>query len=66
MSLDIPRPDYDTDSDTPNGTPKITDKLLKLQEEANKKARERREKNGWQKKKLSDLGTELPNTNTHG
>lgn len=74
MSLDLPRVEYthENEKGTPadNGKRKKldpNDKSLKLQEEANKRAVERRKKNDWQKIKLSELDTNTQtNTNTHG
>lgn len=62
MALDIPHIDY---SDKKKNTPKKldpNDASLKLQEEANKKARERRKAKEWKKIQLSDENTPL---NTH-
>lgn len=74
MALDLPRVEYTHENDkgtpTDNGKRKKldpNDKSLKLQEEANKRAFERRKKNEWQKIKLSELDTNTQtNTDTHG
>lgn len=69
MALDIPRIEYNTKkTDNANSGPrklKANDQSLKLQEEANRKARERRKQNEWQRMKLSDLQTQT-NTKQNG
>lgn len=68
MALDIPRVEYNNKDKSSTPAPrKISpnDPSIKLQEEANRKARERRKQNEWQKMKLSDLNTQ-PNTKHNG
>lgn len=68
MALDIPRVEYNNKDKSSTPAPrKISpnDPSIKLQEEANRKARERREQNEWQKMKLSDLETQT-NTEHNG
>ncbi len=74
MALDLPRVEYthDTDKVSPSNSGQRkridpNDKSLKLQEEANQRAAERRKNNEWQKIKLSELDTNTQtNTDTHG
>lgn len=74
MSLDLPRVEYIHENEkgknqNPTRPIKINpnDASVKLQEEANKRAVERRKKNEWQKIKLSELDTNTQtNTDTHG
>lgn len=69
MALDIPRVEYNTNkTNTTNDRPiklNPNDPSIKLQEEANQKARERRKQNEWQRMKLSDLETQT-NTEHNG
>lgn len=68
MALDIPRVEYNHKDKSEAKTPKRinpNDPSIKLQEEANRKARERREQQKWQKMKLSDLETQT-NTDYNG
>lgn len=68
MALDIPRVEYDHKNKSGLHKPKKidpTDPSIKLQEEANRKARERRKENEWRKLKLSDLETQT-NTEHNG
>lgn len=65
MVLDIPRVEYKTSkaNSTTSNPHKLSpnDPSIKLQEEANRKAHERRKQNEWRRMKLSDLNT---HTNT--
>lgn len=63
MALDIPRVEYDNPKKTDKPKNLVADPdSIKLQEEANRKARERRERRGWKEVKLSELNT---NTQTN-
>lgn len=68
MALDIPRVEYNNKKKGASHTTKKADPndpSIKLQEEANRKARERREQQRWQRMKLSDLETQT-NTEHNG
>ena len=59
MSLDVPRVDYKSnetkDSDGNPKPKKADDESMRLQLEANERARKKREKGQWTKMKLTDL-----------
>lgn len=68
MALDIPRVEYNHKDKSVLDNPKRidpNDPSIKLQEEANRRARERRKENEWKKLKLSDLETQT-NTEHNG
>lgn len=68
MALDIPRVEYDhKDKSSSKVSKKVdtNDKSIKLQEEANRKVRERRERESWKKISLSDLNIQT-NTEHNG